>query len=64
MLVWLLIVTVASAVACYLIARSRSANTLFWAAMGLLLGPIAIPFALFSRPLRPDPESARQARPD
>ena len=54
MLVWLLIGTLVCTGACYFIARSRSADTLFWAVMGFLLGPIAIPFAFFSKPVAPD----------
>jgi hypothetical protein len=42
-----------SMLACWLIARSRSADTRFWAWAGLLLGPLAIPFAFFARPLQP-----------
>jgi hypothetical protein len=61
MLAWLVIGTVACTVICYLIARSRSADTLFWAVMGFLLGPIAIPFAFFSKPLGPTPGARRDA---
>ena len=50
MIVWLVVVAVLSMVACYLIARSRNADTWYWVLMGLLLGPLAIPFAFFSRP--------------
>lgn len=50
MIAVLVIVTLLSMVVCYLIARSRSANRQFWVVMGLLLGPLAIPFAFFSKP--------------
>jgi hypothetical protein len=35
---------------CYYIARRRSGNYAFWAAMGIALGPLAIPFSFFARP--------------
>ena len=51
LMLWILIiVTLLSMGACYLIAKSRSANRQFWVVMGLLLGPIAIPFAFFAKP--------------
>ena len=59
MLVWLIIGTLMCAATCYFIARSRSADTLYWAVLGLLLGPIAIPFAFFSKPVKRDPPVAR-----
>lgn len=46
----LIIVTLLSAVACYLVAKSRSADRRFWLVMGLLFGPLAIPFVFFARP--------------
>jgi hypothetical protein len=50
MVIVLIIVTLLSMGACYLIAKSRSANRQFWVVMGLLLGPLAIPFAFFAKP--------------
>ena len=50
MLVWLIIAALLSMGACYLISRSRGAATGYWVLMGLLLGPLAIPFAFFSKP--------------
>jgi len=50
MVIVLIIVTLLSMGACYLIAKSRSANRQFWLVMGLLLGPLAIPFAFFAKP--------------
>jgi uncharacterized membrane protein len=51
LMLWILIiVTLLSMWACYLIARSRSANRQYWVVMGLLFGPIAIPFAFFAKP--------------
>ena len=42
----------ASVVACHSIAKRRGGNPLFWGLMGLLFGPLAIPFALLARPRR------------
>jgi hypothetical protein len=46
------LVLLASVVACYAIAKRRGGNPVFWGLMGLLFGPLAIPFALLSRPKR------------
>lgn len=46
----IIILTLLSMLACYLVARSRSADRGFWLLMGLLLGPIAVPFAFFAKP--------------
>lgn len=32
------------------IAKSRGAKTVFWGVMGAVLGPLAVPFALLSKP--------------
>jgi hypothetical protein len=50
MLPALIIASLLSMLACYLIARSRNADRVFWILTGLLLGPLAIPFAFFARP--------------
>jgi hypothetical protein len=42
----------ASVVACHAIAKRRGGNPVFWGVMGLLFGPLAIPFALLARPKR------------
>ncbi len=42
--------TLASALVCYLVARYRSADRRLWTVLGLLFGPLAIPFVLFARP--------------
>ena len=53
----IVIVTVLSMISCYMIAKIRSANRTFWTLMGLLLGPLAIPFAFFARPVtQTDPD--------
>lgn len=46
----LILVTIASIVACYLIARARSGNAVFWGVMGAVFGPFAIPFAFLAKP--------------
>ncbi|MFT5637079.1 MAG: hypothetical protein ACI89T_002554 [Cognaticolwellia sp.] len=35
---------------CYSIAKSKGANTRFWAIMGAILGPLAVPFIFFAKP--------------
>ncbi|KGK00129.1 hypothetical protein [Thalassotalea sp. ND16A] len=35
---------------CYFFAKWRKANAGYWAIMGALLGPIALPFILFAKP--------------
>jgi hypothetical protein len=42
----------ASVVACHAIVRRRARNPVFWGLMGLLLGPLANPFALLAMPKR------------
>jgi hypothetical protein len=39
-------------VACHAIAKRQAGNPIYWGVMGLLLGPLAIPFALLARPKR------------
>jgi hypothetical protein len=51
MIAGLLILTLASVVACHLIARARGGNAVYWGVMGLLFGPFAIPFALRAKPI-------------
>jgi hypothetical protein len=34
----------------YYLAAKRDADTLFWAVIGFLFGPFAIPFVFFSKP--------------
>ncbi len=42
--------TLSGVIICHSIAKRRGANTLFWAVMGALFGPLAIPFSLLSKP--------------
>jgi len=46
-LIFILVLT--SMIICASIARKRHLNGVFWAFMGGLLGPIAIPFALVAK---------------
>jgi len=57
MIAVLVIVSLLSMLVCYLISGSRSANRPYWAVMGLLLGPLAIPFAFFAKPIANKPLS-------
>jgi hypothetical protein len=50
MVTLLIIISLISMAACYAIAKSRSADRVYWVLMGLLLGPLAIPFAFFAKP--------------
>ncbi|MBT2968693.1 MAG: hypothetical protein KME56_04715 [Candidatus Thiodiazotropha sp. (ex Ctena orbiculata)] len=50
MLYLLLALNLASIVICHHIAKSRGANSLLWALLGALFGPLAIPFALMIKP--------------
>jgi hypothetical protein len=46
----LLVLNILSIFICYVVAKQRKANTIFWAIIGAILGPLAIPFVLFSQP--------------
>ena len=37
-----------SAVICHQIAKARGGNAVFWGVMGLLFGPLAVPFSFFA----------------
>ena len=50
MIAIIVIGTLASIVACHMIAASRGGNAVFWGTMGFLFGPIAIPFAFRAKP--------------
>lgn len=45
----LLAITILSIAFCYQIALLRQADARFWAVMGLLFGPFAVPFVFFSK---------------
>ena len=42
-------VCIASAVLLWFMADKRGANTLFWAVMGAVFGPLAIPFIFLTK---------------
>ena len=46
----LLILSILSVFFCIYIAKYRGVSTRFWGIMGLLIGPLAIPFVFFSKP--------------
>jgi len=46
----LMVLTFISVFACYYIAKNRHASAMFWALMGAIFGPLAIPFAFYSNP--------------
>lgn len=48
------IAAVASAFVCRTIARERGATLWLWTALGLLVGPLAIPFVFFAKPTESD----------
>ncbi len=46
----LLIVTILSIIVCYQMAEKRGADPVFWAVMGAIFGPLAIPVIYFMKP--------------
>lgn len=44
-----LITFITSGILCHYIAKSRGANPVFWGVMGVLFGPLAIPFVYMSK---------------
>ena len=46
----LLVIYLASMVACHYIAKARGADAVFWGFMAFLFGPLALPFVFLSRP--------------
>lgn len=46
----LLMVSALCVYVCYAVAKSKKANLLFWVTMGLLFGPLAVPFVFFAKP--------------
>ncbi len=46
----LLAVTLASIAICHLVAKQRGLKPVFWGMMGLVFGPLAIPFVIFTKP--------------
>ncbi|MDJ0784611.1 MAG: hypothetical protein QNJ22_21790 [Desulfosarcinaceae bacterium] len=51
-------ICIASAVLLWHMAHRRGANTFFWALMGALFGPLAIPFLLLAKGKPPPPRQS------
>ena len=47
---YIIIISLAFGALFYWIAAKRKANTLCWTAMGVLLGPFALPYLFFASP--------------
>jgi hypothetical protein len=47
----LLIVSLISIMVCYYIAKRRKSDVRFWVLVSLIVGPLAIPFVFFSKPI-------------
>jgi len=50
-MVILIIINLISMALCFYVAQSRKANKRFWLIASLLVGPFAIPFVFFSKPV-------------
>ena len=51
---FLLAINVTCIPVCHYIAKSRGAKAVFWGVMGAVFGPLAVPFALLSKPAQVD----------
>ena len=49
-MILLLVFNILSIFFCIYIAKSKGADTRFWGIMGLIFGPLAIPFVFFAKP--------------
>ena len=49
-----------SAVICHFVAKGRGGNAVYWGVMGLVFGPLAIPFVFFAKTGRDHGLSPRQ----
>ncbi len=47
---FLLAINIVCIFICYFFAKWRKANAVYWAIMGALIGPLALPFILFAKP--------------
>ncbi len=47
----LIIINLISIILCYYVAKHRKAKILFWVLVSLIVGPLAIPFVFFSKPV-------------
>lgn len=50
-MVILIIINLISMALCFYVARFRKANKKYWLIISLLVGPFAIPFVFFSKPV-------------
>ena len=50
-MIFLLVLNILSIFICYFIAKKRKADKTFWVCLGAFLGPLAIPFVFFSKPV-------------
>ncbi|MBA6352904.1 hypothetical protein H4J69_18460 [Colwellia sp. BRX10-9] len=50
-MVILFIISLISMVLCFYVAKYRNANKTLWVLAALLVGPLAIPFVFFSKPV-------------
>jgi len=46
----ILLLILASTVVCYFVAKQRGAKVSYWVALGVVLGPLAIPFVFMAKP--------------
>lgn len=46
-LILILLVFIVCAIVCHRIAKLRGANPVFWGVVGLLFGPLALPFVFY-----------------
>ncbi len=53
----LLIFSILCVYVCYSVAKGKGANVRFWVIMGLLLGPLAVPFVFFAKKVKEDVSS-------
>jgi hypothetical protein len=54
------VLCIASAFLLWSMANKRGANTLFWATMGALFGPFAIPFIFLTKKNAPESVESKQ----
>ncbi len=54
LLVITLLISLACAVLCGVIAARRQARWVYWSVMGFAFGPLALPFVFFAKPRGPE----------
>ncbi|WP_440875192.1 hypothetical protein [Thalassotalea sp. PLHSN55] len=50
-MVVLIVLNILSIFVCFYLAKLRHARRYYWALLGALLGPLAIPFVFFAKPV-------------